>query len=274
MQIGFMSSVSPRWDLDQLIAAARAHGYEAIEIRVEWGHAVGIELDSSREARRDARQKLADGGVALCCLALGTRFARATAAERDASVEQVARYAELAADLGAPLMRVFGGPVPEGTTVAELRDAAAGALGRAARMAADVGVTPCLETHDDFRDPADVAYVVEMAGHHNVGIVWHATHHLRLGIPVVEGYRALRPWIRHVHVNEGARPHDPENTIAPAIFGEGDGNVAEVVRVLKEDDYQGVVCWEWLNGRRGEYVDPSVYLEQNAERLREYAANE
>ncbi len=132
VRFGFMSSVAPHWNLDQLIAAANEHGYQALELRVEWGHAAGLELDTPRPQRQEARRKLIDAGIAVSALALGTRLAKVTAEERAASVEQVARYAELAADLGAPVLRVFGGPVPAGHTVAGLRDAAAESLGRAA----------------------------------------------------------------------------------------------------------------------------------------------
>lgn len=273
MRFGFMTSVAPRWHVDQLIAAAHDFGYQAIELRVEWGHAAGIELDSSQEVRRDARRRLADAGVAVTCLALGTRFARSTSEERLESVEQVARYADLAADLGAPILRVFGGKVPEETSVADMRDGAAEALGQAASRAADAGVTPCLETHDDFSNPTDVAYVVEQAGHANVGVVWHATHHLRLGISVADGYRVLQPWVRHVHVNEGPQPGSERPGNGPEIFGAGDGNVAEVIRTLRADQYQGTVSWEWLNGRRDEYVDPGPALARNAEQLRAYTSN-
>jgi sugar phosphate isomerase/epimerase len=267
MKFGFMTSAAPRWTLDQIIAAARADGYQAIEPRVEWGHAAGIELDLSKAERMAIKRQLDDAGLTISCLALGTRFARRTAAERADNVERTTRYAELAADLGAPLLRVFGGPVPEGTTVEAMRDAAAEALGEAARRTADFGVTPCLETHDDFKNPADVAYVVRQAGEANVGVVWHAVHHLNLGIPVADAYQMLKPWIRHCHLSEGA---GPDQSQPPLRFGEGDGNVRDVIQTLRANNYQGAASWEWLNGRGDDYLNPEPLLAENAEQLREF----
>lgn len=280
MRFGFMSSVAPQWDLDGLIAAAREYGFDAVELRVEWGHAAGMELDTPQERRAEARRKVADAGLAVSCLALGARLAKPSAEERAAQVERIARYAELAADLGAPMMRVFGGPVPEGHTVAGLRDAAAEALGQAAARAAEYGVAPCLETHDHFNDPADVAYVVSQAGHPNVGVVWHANHHLRLGIPVADAYRTLRPWVRHCHISEGPKPGDERPANGPLPLGSGDDNVREVVRVLQADGFAGVLSWEWINGKQANYgvpdlanyADPRPYLAQHAAKLKEYAA--
>ena len=280
MRFGFMSSVAPHWTLDQLIAAAREYGFDAIELRVEWGHAAGLELDSSKARRQEARRKCADAGLTVSCLALGARLAKPTAEERAATVEQIARYAELAADLGAPVLRVFGGPVPEGYTVAGLRDAAAEALGQAAARAAPYGVAPCLETHDHFNHPADVAYVVDRAGHPNVGVVWHANHHLRLGIPVADAYQTLRPWVRHCHISEGPKAGEERTSDGPLPLGAGDGNVRDVLRVLQADGFGGVLSWEWINGKQSNYgvpdlassIDPGPHLAQHAAKLREYAA--
>ncbi len=54
MRFGFMSSVAPGWTLDQLIAAAGEHGFEAVELRVEWGHAAAVGLDAPAAERRVA----------------------------------------------------------------------------------------------------------------------------------------------------------------------------------------------------------------------------
>ena len=279
MQSGFMSSVAPHWNLDQLIAAATEYGFTAIEPRVEWGHAIGLELETSKAQRREARQKLADAGLSLSCLALGTRFAKASESERAAAVEQVARYAELAADLGAPVLRIFGGPIPEGRTMTDLRDEVGVAIGRAAARAEGYGVTPCLETHDHFSHPADVAHVVKVANHRNVGVVWHANHHLRLGVSIPEAYELIGPYVRHCHINEGPIRGQPSDGKRPIPLGSGDGNVAEVARILKGAAYSGVLSWEWINGGLiggkpdlSSIVDPREILRQYGSKLREYQA--
>ena len=41
MKPGFMSSVCPQMTLQELIDAAKRHGYEGIEFRVEWDHKMG-----------------------------------------------------------------------------------------------------------------------------------------------------------------------------------------------------------------------------------------
>jgi sugar phosphate isomerase/epimerase len=271
--LAFMSSTCPEWTFEQMVDAAVKYGYEGVDLRVEWGHNHGLELDSTQDARREARTYATAQNVQISCVAIGARLARATAEERDDAVDQVRRYAELAADLGAPTIRVFGGNLPEGHTMAELRPATAEALGRAAEAAAPFGVTPCLEVHDQHNNPADVAWIVEHAGSGNTGVVWHPAHHLRLGIPVDDAYALLRPWVRHLHLQDWPRGGPPAGERAGGgqgggetgprrgfiPIGEGDGHLARVFELLEGDGFQGYGANEWIIKRNAE-LDPDVYL--------------
>ncbi|MGH2371083.1 MAG: sugar phosphate isomerase/epimerase family protein, partial [Chloroflexota bacterium] len=157
---------------------------------------------------------------------------------------------------------------PEGHTMAELRPTSAEALGRAAAAAAEWGVTPCLETHDQHNHPDDVAWIVEHAGHGNVGVVWHPAHHLRLGIPVDDAYATLRPWVRHLHLQDW-----PKGGIAsgerPGFIpiGEGDEHLARAFELLERDGFQGYAANEWIIKQHAER-DPDEYLPAAAKHLR------
>jgi sugar phosphate isomerase/epimerase len=270
IRLGFMTSVAPEWDLARIIAEAQTAGYQCLEPRIGWNHGARIELELSKIERRGIKSRLDDSGLSISALALGARFAQATPEARAESIELTARAAELASDLGAPYLRVFGGPLPDNFTMIEIRDSVAEGLGEAARRTAAFGVTPCLETHDDFSHPDDVLYVVSNCGESNVGVVWHAGHHLRLGVSIANGYRTLAPWIRHCHTNGLPMPAtmtEPER----AIRTTADANTtAEVVRTLAQHNYTGAISWEWLNGRGTDYIDPTPLLPAYAMKLREY----
>ena len=64
MRFGFMSSVAPGWTLDRLVAAAGEYGFEAVELRVEWGHAAAVELDATAAERRARTSYRQEPGVA------------------------------------------------------------------------------------------------------------------------------------------------------------------------------------------------------------------
>jgi fatty-acyl-CoA synthase len=267
IKLAFLSSTCPEWSFEQMVDAARRYGYDGVDLRTEWNHRHGLELDSPPEARRRARQYAADHGVAISCIAISARFARATPEERADAVEQVRWYAALAADLGAKVIRVFGGNLPEGYTMVGLRPYTAEALGRAAAAAAPYGVTPCLEVHDQHNHPEDVAWIVEHAGHPNVGVVWHPAHHLRLGISVDEAFSRIGPWVRHLHLQEW-----PKGGTAPGArpgfipIGEGDGHIARVFELLARAGFDGYAANEWIIRQHTE-LDPDVYLPQAARHL-------
>ena len=271
--LAFLSSTCPEWTFEQMVDAAAKYGYEGVDLRVEWGHNHGLELESTQDARREARDYATAQNVQIACIAIGARLARATAEERDDAVDQVKRYAELAADLGAPIIRVFGGPIPEGHTMAGLRPATAEALGRAAEAAAPFAVTPCLEVHDQHNDPADVAWIVEQAGSGNTGVVWHPSHHLRLGVSVDDAYALLRPWVRHLHLQDwpkaGLSAPNAGREFIP--IGEGDGHLARVFELLERDGFDGYAAAEWIIKRNDE-LDPDVYLPAAARQLQEWRA--
>ena len=74
MQFGFMSSVCPPLTLAELIDKAKQYSYEHLELRVEWDHGHGVELDSTPQELNDAKTRLADSGITLSCIATGVRF--------------------------------------------------------------------------------------------------------------------------------------------------------------------------------------------------------
>jgi len=178
-----MSSAAPQWDLSTLLSEGRASGCTALEVRVEWKHGHGLER-GTQAAWSSARQQAADAGLVISAIALGTRLNRTTPDERAAAVEEIAAYAELAAIAGASVLRVFGGPMAPGWTMEQARPFVADTLAAAAQRCAPYQVMPCLETHDAFWNPADVAWCLEHAGHANTGATWHAAHHVRRGISV------------------------------------------------------------------------------------------
>jgi sugar phosphate isomerase/epimerase len=245
VKLAFMSTTAPEWTFEQLIDGAAKYGYDGIDIRTEWGHGHDLELTTGQDTRQRARQYATAQNIAIACIAISTRFARATKAERDDAVEQVKRNAELAFDLGCGLLRVFGGNIPEGHTMEDLRPHTAEALGRAAEAAAQWGVTPCLEVHDQHNNPDDVVWILEHTGHGNAGAVWHPAHHIRLGISVDEAYPKLRPWVRHLHLQDLPADYQPGQRAPFVPIGEGNGHLARAFELLAKDNFQGFAACEY-----------------------------
>ncbi len=243
MKYAFMSFSCPQLSLDEMLALAKRYGYDGIEPRISAGHAHGIELDADATRRREARQKAIDSGIEICCIATSCRYADpATAREQ---VDETLRCIDLAADVGAPRIRVFGGAIPEGVSREEAIDLLAESLRAVAGHARERGVVVCLETHDDWCDPDHVAEVMRRVDHPAVAVNWDVMHPVRqAGRTVDQAFQILRPWIRHVHVHDGSARLD---RLELRPIGEGDIDIRRAMELLKAISYDGYLSGEWID---------------------------
>ncbi|MCY3897186.1 MAG: sugar phosphate isomerase/epimerase [Caldilineaceae bacterium] len=261
MNYAFMSFSCPQATFAEMLALAVQYGYDGVEPRAAGGNSHGVELEASAEQRADFRTQAADAGIAICCLAAGNRFA--DPADRDAQVAETLLYIDLAADIGAPALRIFGGRIPDGIS----REAAIGgvsdALSRLAGRAGDRGVVVCMETHDDWCNPADVAAVMARVDHPAIAVNWDAAHPVRTeGWTLADSYSTLRRWIRHTHVHDlFVDANRPDYT----AFGTGDIDHKQVLALLRSGGYDGYLSGEWIN-----WEPPDVHLPREIATLRGY----
>ena len=188
-------------DLDTLLGVVTKHGIPALELRAELGHRHGVELEASPAERAAIRAKCQDAGVAVCSIATGCRFQSLDPAERAANVDRAKRFLDLARDVGAPRIRVFGDRF-EGNDVDTVVGNVGECLGRLGAHAADRGVDVCLEMHGDFYRWQHALRAVELAAHPRVGLVHNCDPRELADGPFEEPVHAVRAHIRHVHVHD------------------------------------------------------------------------
>jgi sugar phosphate isomerase/epimerase len=229
--------------LDEVLAAAQRYGYDGVELRVDADHLHGVEVANTPEQRRAARQMAAAHGVALCCVATSCRFADpATVAQNLAEAQE---RIDLAADLGAHAVRVFGGKIPQGLSRQQATGSVVQALAALADQAERRGVYLALETHDDWCNPQDVHEVVSRVNHPYVGVNWDYMHTLRIGkTSVDEAFAVLGPYIRHVHFHDGSLAADKLEFLP---IGEGEYDHRRVLTLLRSLNYDGYLSGEWIN---------------------------
>ena len=246
MRYAFMSFSCPELTLDQMIELAGRLGYDALEPRLQAEHRHGITLESGAEARRTARDTAADAGVPFCCLAVSCRFADPKTSP--VQVDQTMRCIDLAADIGAARLRVFGGPIGDGIGREQAVDLLVASLSKVADHAQQHGVTVCVETHDDWCDPSHLAAVMRTLSHPAIAVNWDIMHPvITAGWTMRDAYETLRPWIRHVHFHDGrpvTKADRPEFELVP--IGQGAIDHLEALRCLKQMNYDGYLSGEWI----------------------------
>jgi len=259
MKYSFMTFSTAELSLAENLEVAKRYGYDGIEPRLDCGHGHGVEVDTSAEQRAGIRKQFEDAGVALACLATSLKYAdQAATAEM---LEQTHARIDLAGDVGAPAIRVFGGQIPEGVTREQAIDLLVDSLGKVADHAGERGVTLCFETHDDWCTPSHVAAVLARVGHPAIAANWDIMHPVRrCNATIDEAFETLKPWIRHLHLHDGAK----DGGLLP--IGEGIIDHRRTIELLMTmEGFAGYLSGEWINWEPFE-----VHLPRELATLRRY----
>ena len=235
---------APGAGLDQVLDWLAVAGVRGVELRLAPGEIA--EPGMAPERRRRLTGRLEAAGVELTGLASYVRVAQK--APDDGVVGELSEALELAAELGAPAVRVFpGAPEDAHDGGASFRgDAADGRaaarLSRVAGLAERLGVLPVLETHDSHPRGADVARIASLV-EGPVGVVWDLMHPWRTGEALEETWQALRPWLGggrgSVQVKDAALPDT-----GPTLIGAGTLPCREFGELLRREGYDGTVTLE------------------------------
>lgn len=184
MKYSFMTFSTPQLTLSDVLAVAKRFGYDGIEPRLDAKHEHGVEVTATTAERKAIRGQAAASGISLACLATSISFADPAA--EAGMVKQTHERIDLAGDVGAPTIRIFGGQVPKELSREKVIEQVAKCLSAVADHAARRGVWVCMETHDDWCDPAHVAAVLARANHPAIACNWDVMHPVRTELAAVE----------------------------------------------------------------------------------------
>ncbi len=201
MKFSFMTFSCPELSVREVVMTARRYGYDGVELRVEAKHAHGVELSADQADRVRIRKEFEDGGVAIACVA--TSCCYSDPAETATQIDKTPQYIDLAGDLGCGHLRVFGGVIKSGLTREQAIERLAESLRSVADLAAKRKVRVCLETHDDWCDPAHVAEVMRRVDHEWIAVNWDIMHPVRTKLSTMQdAFDTLKPWIHHAHIHD------------------------------------------------------------------------
>ena len=265
----FSTLVCPDWSLEQIIRGATDSGLNGVDFR-----GIGAELDITRlpefsEELVDATTaRLRDAGLAVPCLNTSVKLVEPDPAAWARSIDEYARYAELAGRTGTRFVRVFGGAVPESLS----REAALGLARDHLAQLADLSATrggnmPLVESHDAWRTSETLlALLKDLLPSGRAGVLWDIEHPFRAGEKPADTVRHLGSAIRHVHVKDSIRRGDGND---PTLLGEGELPVSECIRLLSHAGYPGWLCLETERRWRASAPPPERSVPQFAAFVRQ-----
>jgi sugar phosphate isomerase/epimerase len=268
MQLAFSTLGCPDWTLEQCVGAAQQYGYAGIELRLLDGAVIEPGLDMA--ARRRVKSVCTGAHLPIVCLDTSVKIAQPEPAARAQQIRDGLAMIELAAEWGAPLVRVFAGP-PAGTSEAEAIAGAAACLAPLAERAQALGIAVVLETHDAFCSSAAVmgALAGVPAG---AGVLWDLLHPYRIGENPAETLGRVAARLRHVHIKDGRPPAGGGSDWELTLLGAGTVPTRQILGMLGQAGYAGWLSVEWEKKWHPELDAPEVALPQHAELLREYLA--
>ncbi|MFJ5231886.1 sugar phosphate isomerase/epimerase family protein [Kitasatospora sp. NPDC088391] len=222
----------PGLPLPAVLALAAEGGWQGLELRAAPSEPVHVGL-SSAERRGVAR---AFAGAGVVPLAVASYVGVAEEGPDKGVVEGLLAHLHLAADLGAPYVRVFprGGAGP----VAAAGARAARRLLGVAEAAGALGVRVLVETHDSHRSGAALAALLDGVPDAPVGALWDVLHTWLAGEPPAESHRWLAPRLGYVQVKDVASAAD----LTPLALGDGVLPLADCLAPLGDGAW---VSWEY-----------------------------
>ena len=233
---GFGDEISP--DLQSQCQTLNGLGIEYIELRSAWDTNV---LDLDDDQLDAAGRILAAHGIQTS--SIGSPIGKVPIADNvEPLLARFARALHVAETLGAPYIRLFSFFMPAGDDPARHRDEV---LRRMTALTAAARGHDVVLLHENEKEiygdnPARCLDIVESVGSQQLRLIWDAANFVQCGVrPFTDGYALLRPYLEYVHVKDAVMA---TGEVVPA--GEGDGELAQTLRAMRADGFDGFFSME------------------------------
>jgi len=242
---GFADEISP--DPREQLATLAAESITHLEVRSAWSVNVADFTDGQLAA---FRAMLADAGVRVS--AIGSPIGKIPiAAPLGPELDRMRRIADIARELGTPIVRVFSFFVPPGEPAEHHRAQVIDRMAVLAEIAADRGLVLAHENEKEiFGDtPARCADLITSVNSPALRATFDAANFVQCGVrPFSEGYGLLRPYLVYLQVKDALAA---TGEVVPA--GQGDGQVRETLAALRDSGFEGFVSLEPHLAQAGRY---------------------
>jgi sugar phosphate isomerase/epimerase len=263
LPIAFSTLAFPNATLAEATSLGRSWGYEGVELRLIDGELI----DSSMPAGARAAVKHTVAAAGLPIVAVDSSI-RLTDTEPGAELRT---FLELASDWESPVVRVFGGALPDSEPDRQAALVRAAQVLEASVPAAErLGVAIGVETHDSFSASWLVAELLAMVPSGAVGAVWDSHHPYRMGQQPAEVWSDIGRRTLLAQVKD-ARPDTARSDgWQLVLLGEGEVPVREMLELLESGGYAGWISVEWEKRWHPEIEEPEVALPQHLAVLRSW----
>ncbi|HVX43229.1 MAG TPA: sugar phosphate isomerase/epimerase family protein [Mycobacteriales bacterium] len=261
MPISFSTISCPDFTLPQIARAREEHGYDAVELYALEGERLTMNrlADQLTEVRRELRR------TPISCINSWAALSSPDPTERRAQEERVTAAVRMAAELGAPVVKAFGGELPADRARSDVLDYMAESISRILPSARRLGVRIVVETHDGFSRGESVGELLARIDDRYFGALWDVHHPYRHGESVSRTAAAIGDRVLHAHVKDAVRDGDGWRFV---LLDKGELPVRPMIRALTERGFTGYLSLDWELMWHPEIAAPDVALPWFADRMR------
>ena len=254
--ITFSTLACPNWQIETVISKASEFGYDGIEWRGgSQGH---IPQDMPAAKKVLLRQRCSDAGLVSLAVTAYTSFVSNSAEERQANVDELRRYSDVAAELGATYVRTFLGELPEGRDLdSTIYEKISDCLNAASEYADSVGVKIAIEPHDNFVRSSTIVPILSRVQHPALRVIWDIANAFAAGEDPAEGFVLLKDRLAYVQVKDG---HRAGTSWQLCSLGQGNVPLDRAFELLLANGYEGAFSVEWEYAWHPELDPPETAL--------------
>ena len=247
LPIAFSTLGCPSWEWKKILDFARQHRFAAIELRGLEGN---LDLPShtifAPDRIEQTKREIRENQLKIAGVSSSANLYFADQAKRTKELGDARRFIDLAARLGAPFVRVFGGKeesdrsrLPDQETKARV----AAGLHELGNYAGPRRVKVLLESHDHFTATPSLKDVLHAANSHHVGLLWDAHHTFADSNEEPEfTVKQLGPWMGHTHLKDSTGSGEDRHYV---LTGRGNVPIRRQIESLRSSGYKGFYCFEW-----------------------------
>lgn len=269
LPLGFSTLGCPNWPWTKILDFAAQQKFAAIELR---GILANMDLtkvpELAPEKMADAKRQLAAHGLVVSCLGASANMHDMDPAKHAAQLGEAKAFIDLAQQLAAPYVRVFGNEYVKDVPRDQMLAHIAGSLRELGEYARPKGVTVLIESHGDFTDSPALLELLQRADSPNVALLWDAHHTFVSGKEQPEETVAkLGRYIRHTHLKDSVPAGNDRRYV---LTGTGEVPVKRQIAALVKIGYRGFYSFEWEKRWHPEIEEPEVAIAQYASIATQY----
>ena len=209
MKLGLVTyNMAKDWDVSTIIERCTETGFSGVELRTT--HAHGVEVNLSASERAAVKQQFEDSPIEIAGLGSAFDYHSTDQAVVRQNIDGTKEYSQLAADVGAPGVKVRPNGLPNEVPVEKTLAQIGLALRECGEFAADLGVQIRLEVHGGgTSELRHIRTIIDVADHKNVYVCWNSNFGEVEDGSIQRNFEYVKGRIGLVHITELHRREYP-----------------------------------------------------------------